>query len=115
MVPLTEVCAVAGRGLEGDRYFHGTGTFSENKHVPDAELTLIESEAIETLAQSIALTPADSRRNLVTCGISLNELVGREFAIGDVRVLGRRLCEPCSRLRRLTDGPEVVSALRQRG
>lgn len=116
MISVAEVCAVPGRGLEGDRYFHAAGTFSP-KHAPDAELTLIESEAIEALARerSIALTPADSRRNLVTRGVSLNDLVGREFMVGDVRVLGDRLCEPCSHLRRLTGERELVEALRHRG
>jgi MOSC domain-containing protein YiiM len=116
MVPLTEVWAIPGKGLEGDRYFHGAGTFSASTRLPDVELTLIESEAIETLARSIALTPADSRRNLVTRGISLNELVGRQFEIGDVRMLGHRLCEPCSRLRpSAADAREVIDTLRHRG
>ena len=97
MVSVLEVRAIPSRGLEGDRYFHAAGTFSRG-HQPDADLTLIEAEAIEALAReySLSLDPADSRRNLVTRDVALNDLVGREFMVGEVRVLGHRLCEPCS-------------------
>jgi MOSC domain-containing protein YiiM len=95
--------AVAGRGLEGDRYFAGLGTYSRDpgsgRHV-----TLIEIEALEGLKRdySIAIAPGESRRNLVTRNVPLNHLVGREFLIGKVRLRGTRLCEPCAHLERLT-------------
>ena len=103
MLSVSEVRAVPGRGLDGDRYSRAAGTFSKG-HEPDSELTLIESEAVEALAreQSLALQPSDSRRNLVTRGVALNDLVGCEFMIGEVRVLGHGLCEPCRHLVRLT-------------
>jgi hypothetical protein len=107
--------AVAGRGLRGDRYFDGRGTFSE----PGAtghELTLIEAEALEGLAAEagIALDPAAARRNVVTRGVDLNALAGRRFAIGDVEIVGRRWCEPCAVLQRLT-APGVLRGLVHRG
>jgi hypothetical protein len=71
MVSVSEVRAIPSRGLEGDRYFHAAGTFSRG-HQPDADLTLIEAEAIEALARehSLSLDPADSRRNLVTRAVA---------------------------------------------
>ena len=99
-----EVRAVAGRGLEGDRYFLKAGTFTKQVPGPDSELTLIESEQIEEFvaATGIAITSAQLRRNIVTAGINLNELVDKEFHVGGVPVRGIRLCEPCQHLADLT-------------
>jgi MOSC domain-containing protein YiiM len=115
MVSVSEVRAIPGRGLEGDRYFHAAGTFSRG-YEADAELTLIESEAIAALAHegTISIGLEASRRNLVTRDVPLNHLVGREFMIGDVRVLGHGLCEPCDHLGRLTERG-VVRGLLHRG
>ena len=103
MVTVTQTRAIAGRGLEGDRYFNQTGTYS-NSPKPGREVTLIESEAIEALERDlkIRLEPRDSRRNIITRGVPLNHLVGRTFRVGDVSLKGIRLCEPCSYLEGLT-------------
>lgn len=113
--PVSQVRAVPGHGLEGDRYFSKTGTFSP-KDVPDRQVTLIESEAIEGLARdySIELAPSDTRRNIITRGVALNHLVGREFRVGEVLLLGTRLCEPCAHLESLTK-PGVRAGLIHRG
>jgi MOSC domain-containing protein YiiM len=114
MVSVSEAHAVPGRGLEGDRYFNQEGTFS--KPLPDYELTLIEIEAIEAFKREfgVELEAGDGRRNVVTRGVSLNDLVGQEFQVGEVRVRGIRLCEPCSHLARLSHRA-VVRGLRHRG
>ncbi len=106
--------AIPGTGLEGDRYAIKLGTFY--KPMPDYELTLIEAEAIEAmkLEYKIDLDPADARRNLVTRGVPLNHLVGQEFHVGEVKVRGIRLCEPCSHLQKLTQ-LSVIKGLRHRG
>lgn len=111
---VTEVLAIPGVGLEGDRYALGQGTFF--KPEPDFELTLIEAEAIEALKRDydVELAPGESRRNLVTRGVALNHLVGRDFQIGEVKAHGIRLCEPCSHLQRLTGRP-VIKGLLHRG
>jgi MOSC domain-containing protein YiiM len=113
--PVEAVAAVAGRGLEGDRYFVGGGTFFEERKAGQ-DLTLIEAEAVEGLAAEtgIELGPGGSRRNVVTRGIRLNDLVGRRFAVGDVECIGRRLCDPCSHLEGLTQ-PGVLTGLVNRG
>lgn len=114
MVPLAEVTAVAGKGLDGDRYFNHEGSFSANR--PDQELTLIEEEAIEAfrLDTGEEFAPGASRRNITTRGVPLNHLVGREFLIGEVRARGIKLCEPCSHLARLTTR-SVLPGLVHRG
>jgi MOSC domain-containing protein YiiM len=114
LVSVSEAHAVPGRGLEGDRYFNRTGSFW--KPLPDYELTLIEIEAIEDfkLNFSVELEPGDGRRNIVTRGVSLNDLVGHEFQVGEVTLRGLRLCEPCSHLARLSHRA-VVRGLRHRG
>ncbi len=106
--------AIPGVGLEGDRYASKQGTFY--KPEPDYELTLIESEAVEALRRDyeITLAAGDARRNIVTRGVPLNHLVGQEFHVGDVRIRGIRLCEPCDHLQRLT-GVSVIKGLLHRG
>ena len=100
---VSEVRALPGKGLEGDRYFNQVGTFS-NKPGPHREVTLIEAEALNALERDygIELGPSNSRRNIVTRGVPLNHLVGVEFRVGEVTLRGVRLCEPCSHLEGLT-------------
>src|SRR5260370_41414809 len=114
MQSVNEVRAVPGRGLEGDRYHDHRGTFSKPK--PDRELTLIEAEAIEALRREfeVDFELSASRRNVVTRGVPLNHLVGREFWIGDVKARGLRLCEPCSHLQKLSH-EKVLPGLVHRG
>lgn len=111
-----EALAVPGKGLGGDRYFEGTGTFSPQERKPDYELTLIEQEKIEEFAKvsGLAFTAFDARRNVVTEGVDLNALVGREFMIGSVRIRGIRLCEPCNYLAKLTSR-QVLRGLVHKG
>src|SRR5256885_16480093 len=84
MLAVEAALAVAGKGLEGDRYFLKQGTFFKEK--PDYEVTLIEAEAIEAVRSEagIELAAGQARRNLVTRGVALNHLVGRRFRIGEV-------------------------------
>jgi MOSC domain-containing protein YiiM len=109
-----QVLAIPGAGLEGDRYALKLGTFYKPR--PDYELTLIEAEAVEALRRDyqVELAPGDARRNIVTRGVPLNHLVGREFRIGDVRIRGIRLCEPCEHLQGVT-GKQLIEGLCHRG
>jgi len=115
MRQVSSVRAVTGKGLEGDRYSVAVGTFS-GQPGPSREVTLIEMEAIEAVNRDhqTALAPADVRRNIVTRGVCLNDLVGREFCVGGAILKGIRLCEPCSHLESLT-GKSVLSTLVHRG
>ncbi|MGH2411860.1 MAG: MOSC domain-containing protein, partial [Chloroflexota bacterium] len=102
--------AIAGRGLEGDRHVLGTGTFPSD--LPGSALTLIEAEVCGSFDPPLG--PDEHRRNVVTRGIALNGLVGREFMIGAVRCRGKRLCEPCRVVQRYASRP-VLRALVHRG
>jgi MOSC domain-containing protein YiiM len=114
MISLPEVTAIAGGGLEGDRYYLGAGTFS--KGLATNQITLVEAEALEAAKRDYDLeVPAEeSRRNVLTCGIALNHLVGQEFNIGAARLRGLKLCEPCPHLEKVT-GKRLMEALRHRG
>ena len=117
MQSLAEVRAVADTGLEGDRYSRGIGFYSDRPRADGGrELTLISTEMLDDLfaASGIRLEPAETRRNLLTSGIGLNELIGRRFAIGEVLCDGIDYCTPCERLVQLTGKP-VLKPLVNRG
>ena len=92
-----EAVAIAGHGLQGDRYADGTGTFRSGR--PGSALTLIDAAVLDAFGADL-----DHRRNVVVRGTDLNALVGREFTLGEARCRGRRLCEPCAHLDRLNGG-----------
>lgn len=107
--PVERVRAVAGSGLEGNRYFY-------DEAPPGRALTLIQVEALEGMLEDtgIALSAAESRRNVLTSGIDLNALVGKRFRVGEVECLGVELCHPCSSLEKVTQ-KGVIKGLVNRG
>ena len=116
MATLDRVRAIAGVGLEGDRYAIGAGHYSGDPKV-DRHVTLIEAEEIEALADraGITLAPGETRRNVTTRGIRLNSLVGRRFRVGDVMCEGTRLCEPCQYLTDLLGKPVLSHLVHRAG
>lgn len=108
--PVESVRALAGRGLEGNRYFF------QSDAPPGTALTLIAAEAVEAMEREhgISIEPRESRRNVVTRGIDVNELVGKTFRIGDVECRGIELCEPCTHLQAMTK-PGIIKGLAHRG
>ena len=121
MEELAVAHCVAGRGIEGDRYFLGTGTYSPKPDV--REVTLIEQEALDALArndpplqaQPLVLKPIDHRRNLTVIGVPLNHLVGRRFRVGDVILRGGRLNFPCKYLEELLGLPVFLPLYNRSG
>ncbi len=109
MQSATSIRAVAGKGLEGDRYYSGCGSYSDHPGT-GRHVTLIEAEALDALRRDyqLELDAGKTRRNIVTCGVALNHLVGKEFRIGEITLRGLRLCEPCAHMEKLT----VKGALR---
>jgi MOSC domain-containing protein YiiM len=105
--PVERVQARAGRGLEGNRYY-----WAEGEAPPGRAVTLVAAEAMEAAASEgvLSIEPAATRRNVLTRGIDVNELVGKRFRIGDVECEGVELCEPCSHLESMTE-PGVIKAL----
>jgi MOSC domain-containing protein YiiM len=103
---IEQVNAIEGMGLEGDRYYNRTGTYSD-KHDESREATFIESESLDALAKdyNIELEGTESRRNISTKGVALNHLVGKEFKVGEAVFRGVRLCEPCTHLEEVSGKP----------
>lgn len=108
LVRVDAATALTGRGLLGDRYADGAGTFSSPGR--GYQLTLVEAEVLA----EIQLPWEDARRNIVTTGIALNRLVGQRFHVGAVECVGRRLAEPCAHLERLAR-PGLLRPLVHRG
>jgi MOSC domain-containing protein YiiM len=115
LMNIQQVNAIEGMGLEGDRYYNRSGTYS-NKHDESREATFIESEALDALAKdyNIDLDGTESRRNISTRGIALNHLVGKEFKVGKAFFRGIRLCEPCTHLENIS-GKRARKGLIHRG
>jgi MOSC domain-containing protein YiiM len=106
--------AHAGRGIEGDRNFSPSDQWIGSGNA----LTLIESEVIEAVAEEHELDVSNgrSRRQVVTRGVRLNDLVGKEFSVGEVRCRGVELCEPCRHLQNdLLGDPRAIKILVHRG
>jgi MOSC domain-containing protein YiiM len=116
MVGIDPARAVAGRGLEGDRYHDGTGFYSGHPG-PIREVSLIEEETIEALRRdhNLALAPGVTRRNILTRGVPLNHLVGREFRVGGATLRGVELCEPCQHIVDVTGMRSLLPTLIHRG
>lgn len=119
----TTATAEVGRGLTGDRYAEGTGTYSQDTRVP-RDVTLIEREAVEAVnaelragggGGGVEIAEAETRRNLVTTGVPLNHLVGNTFRVGSLRLRGVKLAEPCAYLEQLLGKPGVREAFVHRG
>jgi MOSC domain-containing protein YiiM len=108
---VASVEVLAGQGPRGDRYF-----VAEPEERDGDDLTLIEAEALEAFTNEtgIALSHEESRRNVLTRGIRLSDLVGKRFRIGGVECVGVELCEPCKHLEGLTR-PGVLRGLVHRG
>ncbi|ELY85084.1 MOSC domain-containing protein [Natrialba taiwanensis] len=106
--------AVAGRGLEGDRYYRAEGTFDARE---GSDLTLIERETLAAVERKydIELEPGVHRRNVTTTGVPLNHLVGSRFRVGDAICEGTELCEPCSYLKCHIDEAGIREALVHHG
>src|SRR4051794_5116098 len=102
--PMEQVHAVdvvVGEGLRGDRYGAGVGAAQfKGRRSPEKEVTLIATEAINAANDEFNYTidHLQTRRNLLTAGVPLNDLVGTTFRVGDVSLKGLELCEPCGYL-----------------
>ena len=121
MKELIDAELVAGKGIVGDRYFNGTGKYSE---IPDIrDVTIIEKEVLDALEQnqppiqekSIILKPHEHRRNLTSIGVPLNYLVGKKIKIGEVILEGGRLNFPCKYLADLLKKPLVLPLYNRSG
>jgi MOSC domain-containing protein YiiM len=113
MISVSEVRAFADRGLEGDRFFKASWSAANR---PDKAVSLIEQETLEAAAAELgtAMVAEKTRRNIVTCGVPLRELLDREFTVGQVVMRGIRLFEPCGHMEKLSNLPGIFQALAHR-
>ena len=110
MQDIDSIEVLANKGIVNDRYFN------ENND-QDIQITFIESENIDYVNKisSTGIPYIDFRRNIITKGIKLNELVDKEFLIGNVRIKGQRLCNPCKYLQDKLNLENLVKKLVNRG
>jgi MOSC domain-containing protein YiiM len=113
MIQVAQVRALADRGLEGDRFFRESWAAAKR---PDKAVSLIEEEVLEMAASEyqVRIAGDQTRRNIVTCGVPLIELLDREFMIGNVVMRGIRLFEPCAHLEKVSQIPGIFRALENR-
>jgi MOSC domain-containing protein YiiM len=113
MVGVSEVRAFADQGLEGDRFFRESWKAAKR---PDKAVSLIEEETIQAAAAELGTEAfgEKTRRNIVTRGVPLVELLDREFTIGNVVMRGIRLFEPCGHLEKISKIDGIFRALEHR-
>jgi MOSC domain-containing protein YiiM len=106
MISVNKVKIIAGKGIIDDRYF------KENNH-KKSQITLIEIENINYYNEKFGTTiqPSDFRRNIITEGIELNELVGSEFFIGNIKIKAHDLCRPCKSLEDCLKQKDLVKTM----
>jgi len=120
--PMHAVASVdleSDKGIVGDRYHASVGTFSQklrSKGRDDWQVTLIEAEELDSFVKAarLDLHYGDFRRNIITRGVRLNDMVGGKFRIAAVIFEGIRLCEPCAHLASLVND-SVLPGLVGRG
>lgn len=108
--------ALVGRGLEGDRYAAGAGTFSGSVRASTRDLSLIDADDVEAALAELGddLVAGDLRRNLVLRGLPLRELTGARLRLGEVLIEVTGTCPPCGHLDRLL-GRDAQGVLSERG
>ena len=101
---------LSGKGIIGDRHFQGD---NEAKN----QITLIESENIDYFNNkfNIQILYTDFRRNIITKGIKLNELINKQLMIGETKIMGKKLCHPCKHLQEMLDHKEIIKEFIQKG
>jgi hypothetical protein len=116
MRPLEAAHCQAGAGIDGDRYATGRGFYSPRPRL-DRQVTLIEAEMLDWLSQEhgIALSGEETRRNLVTRGIALSDLVGHLVRVGDVLLRVSRINEPCAYWQNLLGKPVLEPMVHRSG
>ena len=107
---VNSIKVLANQGLVGDRHFN---EFND----PYNQITLIESENIDyyNIKYGLNIPYKDFRRNIITKGIKLNDLVGKRFQIGKVELEGIDLCRPCKHLSEILDQDNIIKEFLRRG
>jgi MOSC domain-containing protein YiiM len=112
MQPVSEVEAVEGRGLAGDRYFLRSGYWTD---ADECQVTLIEAEGLDEIRGTVQVSAGQHRRNIVTRGIKLHELVGRTFSIGGAVLEYDRPRPPCRYIQSVSEAGMTKALGGERG
>jgi len=106
IIKIDSVNAVAGKGLVNDRFY-------KEDNIEKNQLTLIEKESIDIFNRSLDLPIPylNFRRNIVTVGVKLNDLVGKIVSVGNVKIKVHDLCEPCKYLQDILNQNNLVKDL----
>ena len=107
---VNSIQVLANQGIIGDRHFK---EFND----PYSQLSLIESENIDyyNIKYGLDIPYIDFRRNIITKGIQLNNLVGKKFQIGKVELEGIDLCRPCRHLSEVLNQDNIIKEFLRRG
>tara|TARA_Y100001936_G_scaffold103612_1_gene101866 strand:+ start:617 stop:1063 length:447 start_codon:yes stop_codon:yes gene_type:complete len=110
IVSVDSIEVLANKGVLGDRHF-------DDYNDPYCQLSLIESENIDYYNTKFGLNIPyiDFRRNIITKGIKLNDLVGKKLLIGSVKVEGIDLCRPCRHLTEMLNQDNILKEFLRRG
>ena len=110
MEDVNQIEVIANKGIVNDRYF-------KDNNESDLQITLIESENIDyyNRISNSQMPYINFRRNVITREIELNSLVSKYFFIGEVKLLGIRLCDPCKYLQDMLKDKSLVKKLMNRG
>ena len=103
---INEIEVLSGKGVLGDRHFRDSKNYK-------GQITLIEKENIDYYNNKYKtkIPYVDFRRNIITEGVKLNELVGKEFFVGEVKVKGHDLCRPCKHLQELLEQKNLIKEM----
>ncbi len=110
IVEVNSIEVLANKGIVGDRHFN-------DYNDPYCQLSLIESENIDyyNTKYGLDIPYVDFRRNIITIGVNLNDLVGKKFQIGKVKVEGIDLCRPCKHLTEMLNQNNILKEFLRRG
>jgi len=110
IVGVNEINLIAGKGVIGDRHF-------KNYNNPYNHLSIIESESIDEYNKkfNLDISYLDFRRNIVTKGIKLNDLIEKKLIIGDVKLEVIDLCRPCRHLSEKLEKNNIIKEFLRKG
>ena len=110
IVEVKSIDVLANKGIVGDRHFN-------EYNDPYCQLSLIESENIDyyNTKYGLNIPYTDFRRNVITKGINLNNLIGKKLQIGNVKVEGIDLCRPCKHLTEMLNQENILKEFLRRG
>lgn len=107
-IECSEVKAIVGEGLEGDRYKSKSGK---------RDVSIIQAEHLDLVGRLLgkeSIHPNLTRRNIVVSGVNLVSLKTKTIRLGTAELLITGPCAPCSKMEKKL-GPGGYNAMRGHG